>query len=174
MRRSALDDSQIAETNEVVRDPREAQYCNIAPDWQHTNRRYRIGAYYIDPLRGQDQIQAKRCHWTPTHINGIGYSPSHYHLRSTGFRLRFTVEKPLSISLHMYGHMYLQGTNTWSSWFQSAVYRGTTSNQYHYTCIGICTNKGQIYEVDGNSPNLLKYYRGRCMGICRIRWKKHE
>ena len=108
---SAIDDSQIAETNEDVRDPREAQYCNIAPDWQHTNRRYRIGAYYIDPLRGQDQIQAKRCHWTPTHINGIGYSLSHYHLRSTGFRLRFTVGKPLSISLHMYEHMYLQGTH---------------------------------------------------------------
>ena len=62
MRRLASDDSQIAEMNEDVRDPREEQCCDIARDRQHTNGRYRIGAYYIDPLRGQDQIQAKRCY----------------------------------------------------------------------------------------------------------------
>ena len=78
-----------------------SRYC----PWQ-TGDSIPIGAYYIDPLRGQVQIQANRCYWTSTHINGIGYSPSHNHLCRTGFRVRFTVGQPL---INIIAHVWAYG-----------------------------------------------------------------
>ena len=46
IRRLALDNSQIPDTNGDVRDPRGEQCCDIPPERQHANRCYRIGAYY--------------------------------------------------------------------------------------------------------------------------------